>query len=192
MTNTKETNPKDAVGCTKAPLSVVPAQVIFEIGLGMLEGSCKYGAHNYRVAGVRASIYYDAAMRHMMDWWEGQDIDPVSGLNHVTKALTTLTVLRDAMLQDMMFDDRPPRALRAHWMDEANARAAAIIAKYPEPVMPYTELNQRVPTQPLAPPTIEPPVWREVGALEAAEPEAPPEVVPVPQGSTLSYRIKNK
>ena len=60
---TKETNPKQAVGVRKVPLHVVPCEVLMEIGLGMMEGARKYGAHNYRACGVRASVYYDAAMQ---------------------------------------------------------------------------------------------------------------------------------
>ena len=82
----KDTNPKDAIGVTKAPMSTVPAAVMLELGVAMLEGSCKYGRHNYRYAGVRASVYYDALMRHAMEWWEGTDIDSDSGLNHIIKA----------------------------------------------------------------------------------------------------------
>ena len=106
----KATNPKDAIGALKAKVSVVPANVIFEIGLGMTEGMVKYGRHNYRGCGVRASVYYDASMGHLMDWWEGEDTDPDSGLSHVTKALASLVVLRDAMMQDKLRDDRPPRS----------------------------------------------------------------------------------
>lgn len=67
----KPTNPKDAIGSKKMHVSTVPAQVVGELGLAMLEGACRYGRHNYRIAGVRASVYYDAAMRHLMSWWEG-------------------------------------------------------------------------------------------------------------------------
>jgi hypothetical protein len=121
----KDTNPKDLIGSKKAKLSVIPAGVMFEIGLGLLEGACKYGRHNYRAAGVRSSVYYDATLGHLMDWWEGQDIDPESGLNHVTKALSSLTVLRDAMLQDMLTDDRPPRS--KVFKSDFNDKAASII-----------------------------------------------------------------
>lgn len=108
--NSKPTNPKDVIGIRKVPMSVVPAGVLLELGLAMLEGTGKYGRHNYRAAGVRSSVYYDAGMGHMMDWWEGDDIDADSGLSHVIKAIASLVVLRDAMLQGMLTDDRPPRS----------------------------------------------------------------------------------
>lgn len=108
---TKPTNPKDAIGIRKAPMSCVPCGVLAEIGVGMLEGASKYGRHNYRAVGVRASVYYDATMRHLMSWWEGEDIDPDSGMSHIAKAITSLVVLRDAMMQGKVADDRPPRSV---------------------------------------------------------------------------------
>lgn len=105
----KPTNPKDALGIRKRPFSVIPWGVVTEVGLALLEGALKYGRFNWRTAGVRASVYFDATMRHLTAWWEGQDIDPISGLHHVDKAIASLTVLRDAMLQDMLTDDRPPK-----------------------------------------------------------------------------------
>jgi len=136
----KPTNPKDAVGIAKVPLSVVSAPVLMEIGLGMMEGARKYGRHNYRVAGVRASVYYDAAMRHLMSWWEGEDIDPDSGLSHVSKALACLSVLRDSMILGNWKDDRPPKH-KSGWVTEYNKKAKEIINKYPEPIEPFTEKN---------------------------------------------------
>lgn len=124
----KDTNPKDAIGSKKAKLSVIPAGVLFDVGNALTEGMMKYGRHNYRVTGVRSSIYYDAAMGHLMDWWEGQDIDPDSGLSHVTKAIASLVVLRDAMLQEMLNDDRPPRSM-VHKAD-FSPTTAAIIERY--------------------------------------------------------------
>jgi len=139
---TKQTNPKDAVGIKKVPMSVVSAPVLMEIGLGMMEGARKYRRHNYRVAGVRASVYYDAAMRHLMAWWEGEDIDPDSGLNHISKALACLSVLRDSMILENWSDDRPPKH-KDGWINKYNDKAKEIIEKYPEGLEPYTELNSK-------------------------------------------------
>lgn len=134
----KDTNPKDAVGTGKVPgISVLPQRVLGEVGLGMLEGARKYGRHNYRVAGVRASVYVDAVWRHLAAWWEGEDIDPDSGLSHVTKAIASLFVLRDGMMQGNWEDDRPPAC--APWTSEQNAKAAAIVAKHPDAKEPWTQ-----------------------------------------------------
>lgn len=125
---TKPSNPKDLVGVGKAPMSTVSAPVLAEIGVAMLEGACKYGRHNYRAVGVRASVYYDALMRHIMAWWEGQDTDPDSGMPHIVKAVTTLVVLRDAQIQGMVEDDRPPSS--PEFYTELNKLAAQIIERH--------------------------------------------------------------
>lgn len=128
LPTSKETNPKDAIGISKAPMSTVPAAVLAEVGVAMLEGACKYGRSNFRIAGVRSSVYYDAAMRHLMSWWEGEDTDPDSGMSHVTKAITSLVVLRDAMIQGMCTDDRPPRS--AEFYARLNTLAAEVLARH--------------------------------------------------------------
>lgn len=113
---------------SKAPMSTVSAAVLAEVGVAMLEGASKYGRHNYRAAGVRSSVYYDATMRHLMAWWEGEDTDPDSGMSHITKAITSLVVLRDAMIQDMCTDDRPPRS--AEFYARLNTLAAEVLARH--------------------------------------------------------------
>ena len=138
-TITKDTNPKDAIGISKAPLSTVSVPVMAEVGVAMLEGALKYGRHNYRVAGVRASVYYDAAFRHLGAWWEGQDIDPDSGISHITKCIAGLMVLRDSMMQGNWVDDRPPRVTDTDWLLKLNAKAKELLAKYPTPVLPWTQ-----------------------------------------------------
>lgn len=134
----KASNPKDAIGSKKPGLSVLSMPVCFEVAAGMLEGACKYRRHNYRVIGVRASVYYDATLRHLASWWEGEDIDTVSGIHHVSKAIASLFVLRDAMLAEKCSDDRPPPAAKA-WLEAAQKITDEVLAKYPNPLPPYTK-----------------------------------------------------
>lgn len=137
----KLSNPKDIRGVRKVPASTVPAQVIAEVGLGLLDGAVKYGRHNYRVVGVRASIYYDATMRHLWDWWEGEDLDPDSGLNHISKAISSLVVLRDAMIQGTWADDRPPTSCDPSWLKHLNECAEQIAQREKDPVPAYTRVG---------------------------------------------------
>lgn len=136
MADEKPTNPKDAIGIRKAPFSALPWRVLWMVGLAMLEGAAKYGRHNYRAVGVRASVYFDAIVaRHLSPWWEGEDVDPDSQLHHLDKALSALMVLRDSILQGNLEDDRPPRRLTPPEpgstedlsLRSLNARAAAIL-----------------------------------------------------------------
>lgn len=136
---TKETNPKDAVGIRRwRQFATVPMTVMCEVGVAMLEGARKYGRHNYRVSGVRASVYVDAAKGHIMQYWEGEDTDPDSGLSHVTKAIASLVVLRDAQIQGMLNDDRPPPADLGKFRADMQEVVDRIFEDYPDPPPPYT------------------------------------------------------
>lgn len=128
-------NPKDAIGSAKAPTSTLSEAVLAEVGVGMMEGSRKYGRHNYRVAPIRAEVYYDAVHRHLRRWWAGEDIDADSGLSHITKAICTLFVLRDCMITGQLQDDRPP-GIDPKFFDELDAKAAELVKKYPNPKAP--------------------------------------------------------
>lgn len=135
----KPSNPKDALGIKRFPFSVIPMEVVAGIGLAMLEGALKYGRHNYRAIGVRASVYFDATLRHTVRWWEGEDIDPDSGLHHIDKAIASLVVLRDAIYCGKLNDDRPPAV--PEFAASMNEKAAKLIAQFPEPKAPYTNEN---------------------------------------------------
>jgi hypothetical protein len=137
----KLSNPKDSVGVRKAPMSCLPMNVVAEMGTAMLEGAVKYGRHNFRAVGVRSSVYYDATMRHMIAFWEGEDLDPDTveldadgdpvpgtGVPHLTKALVSLAVWRDAQMQGKCTDDRPPRSVPFY--PRLNAAAASAIDRH--------------------------------------------------------------
>lgn len=136
--STKDTNPKDAIGVTKAPVSVVPGPFLFALGQALLEGALKYGRHNYRACGVRYSVYFDAAMRHLFAWWEGEDRDPDSGLPHIIKAAACLAVLHDSMGQCNAHDDRPPQS-PGFWLERVNEHTKELLARYPNPEPPHTQ-----------------------------------------------------
>lgn len=141
--NNKETNPKDALGIKKVPMHSVPCGPLLELGLAMMEGGRKYGSHNYRKVGCRASVYYDAIERHIKAWWEGEDIDPDSGLHHLIKAMACCTVMRDSMLMGNWIDDRPIKYPNGLDINSYNQRAAELIDKYPDAVDPFIERDQK-------------------------------------------------
>jgi len=130
----KPSNPKDSIGVTKPPLSCIPCGPLFEIGAAMLDGSCKYGRHNYREIGVRASVYYDAMLRHIMKWWEGEDRDKDSGCLHLAHAAACAIILMDC---PDVNDDRPP--VVGNPVDRVTALVKEILGRYPEPVQPFVE-----------------------------------------------------
>lgn len=105
-TDLKPTNPKDALGSDKLPLHLWPTTATALGCLGLLDGALKYGRSNWRVMGVRASIYYDAARRHLDAWFEGEECDPDSRLHHLAHALACIAILVDAEAVGKLHDDR--------------------------------------------------------------------------------------
>jgi len=138
----KETNPKDLRGMKRVPLHLVPMPVIAELALAFLEGAIKYGAHNYRVTGVRATVYIAAALRHIIQWLEGEDNDPeVLGgvkISHLTKAIACLAVIRDADRLGKLYDDRPPKH-EDGWLRELHDDVEKMLAAASEVKEPFTQ-----------------------------------------------------
>lgn len=114
---TKPTNPKDAIGSEKLPVHLWPETATMLGCLGLLDGALKYGRSNYRAIGVRASIYYDAVRRHTTAWFEGEDIDPDSGLPHLAHALASLAIIVDAQAKGALNDDRMYPTDYRKWID---------------------------------------------------------------------------
>ena len=104
---TKPSNPKDMVGSDKIPFHLWPETASAMGAMAILDGNLKYGRTNWRAAGVKVSIYYDALRRHMNAYFdEGEDIDPDSGLSHLSHALACIAIIIDADAAGKLTDDR--------------------------------------------------------------------------------------
>ena len=102
----KHTNPKDAVGSDKLPLHLWPMSATAYGCIGLANGMLKYGRANWREAGIRPSIYVDACIRHLTDWFEGQECDPEDGVHNLSGAIACLAIIIDASVTGKLNDDR--------------------------------------------------------------------------------------
>lgn len=109
MSSTKlpDSNPKSKYGIAKDPLHLIPPEGLIHEAGAFRQGAEKYGAYNWRQNSVAASVYYAAALRHLTQWWEGQDLDPESGAHHLGHARACLAIVLDAGKWDKLIDDRP-------------------------------------------------------------------------------------
>lgn len=111
------TNPKTFMGKRKLPMfSVVsPASMIYEadaMRYGAFEaprvdGKKGYGPFNWRENPIEASVYVDAAARHIMAWQDGEDLAADSLVHHLAHAKATLGIIIDALESGTLIDDRP-------------------------------------------------------------------------------------
>lgn len=100
-------NPKDAIGSTKLPLHLWPAEATAVGCIGMLEGMLKYGRNNFIAGqGVIASIYVDALFRHVTAWFEGEELTHDTNTDHLGNALACLAIIVKARAHGRLIDDR--------------------------------------------------------------------------------------
>lgn len=120
--DTKPTNPKDAIGSDKLPLHLVPSVLNIYASLAFLEGAAKYGCYNWRVAGVRMSIYLAALERHFQKFKDGEWADEKTGVPHLSSMLACIGIILDAKLVGKLTDDRPPVAPTANLIASLEAQ----------------------------------------------------------------------
>ena len=107
-------NPKDKHASVKLPmLSVVPPSAIIALADAMRDGARKYGPYNWRKTPVIASVYVDAAMRHLLAWFDGEERATDSKVNHLAHGMATLAIIVDALSVGTLEDDRPPKGAAA-------------------------------------------------------------------------------
>lgn len=100
-------NPKDLLGVQKVSITKLPFVSILHGAHAMMDGAGKYGPYNWRSNPVIASIYVDAAVRHLGDWFEGQETASDSGVHHLGHAIACCAILLDAQENKNLIDDRP-------------------------------------------------------------------------------------
>ena len=115
----KPTNPKDRIGSTKLPVSLVPDTVSILAAQAFAEGASKYGAYNWRAAGVRMSIYMEAMRRHQMKLWNGEWADKKTKVPHLASIIACCGIIEDARACGKLTDDRPPALDVERMIEEA-------------------------------------------------------------------------
>ena len=102
-----DANPKSAFGIKKPSMHLIPGTALMMLAKVMALGASKYGAYNWRDQPVAATVYLSAALRHIYQWLDGEDIDPESGAPHLAHAMADMAILLDAFANNTLIDDRP-------------------------------------------------------------------------------------
>lgn len=111
-------NPKDRIGITKPRLSLVPKSAIIRIAQAFTDGARKYGPFNWRTKAVSATVYVDAAERHLAAYFDGEDVAADSGYLHLAHAGACIGILIDATETGNLIDDRPTPGAAARLIAE--------------------------------------------------------------------------
>lgn len=111
------TNPKRAFGVRKPSAQFIPPVAIVEESVVMALGAAKYGAFNWQDDPVDATTYYSAAVRHLLQWFSGEDRDSESGASHLAHVRACMAILLDAQASGKLVDDRPQCASASEAID---------------------------------------------------------------------------
>ena len=126
----KASNPKDAIGDAKIPLWLLSPIAKAHWALAQFAGMIKYGAWNWRIAGVRSSVYIAAIDRHWSGYLSGEECDPVDGTHHLGNIMACCGILLDAKAAGKLTDDRPPSVNLRPTYAELEALMAKLKAQY--------------------------------------------------------------
>lgn len=90
----------------KTPLHLIPPELLEEVGKVLQFGAAKYGERNWE-QGMDWSRVFSALQRHTWAWWGGEDLDPETGLSHLTHAAACISFLVAYNARGVGKDDRP-------------------------------------------------------------------------------------
>lgn len=101
-------------------------------------GAKKYGPYNWRGNAVLATVYVEAAMRHLLAYLDGEALDPESGQPHTAHVAACMGILLDAEATGNLDDDRPtPGAAGRLIMEMSVKREEPAIVATPFDDLPF-------------------------------------------------------
>ena len=122
--NLVDNNIKTAAAAGKPSLAAVPPVGFFAMGAAMADGARKYGRFNWRETTVTSSVFYDAMMRHLLAWWNGEDHALDSLVHHLGHLQAGAAIIMDGELNGVLNDDRD-----SHCMVDIDKIMALVIKK---------------------------------------------------------------
>lgn len=122
---TKDTNPKDLVGQTKAQMWLAPPAGKIAMVEAFMDGAKKYEPYNWREKGVRSTVYVSAIERHLMDYIDGQDLASDSQVHHLGHIMACCAILLDAISLGNIVDDRPSKGRASEILEEVHKKNEA-------------------------------------------------------------------
>ena len=104
----KRVNPKyiQAQKENKIPLEYLVYSVLEDDAKCHKHGADKYGERNWQESQILCSTYEGAILRHAVAYFKGEDLDPDSGLSHLTHLRACCAVMLDAIANGTFVDDR--------------------------------------------------------------------------------------
>jgi len=101
-----EGNTAGKKGVKLARFDLIPVKMLWLLAEVYGRGALKYADRNWE-RGYEWSKSYQAAMRHIAQWWGGEQSDPEDGQHHLAAAIWHLTALLEFEETHPELDNRP-------------------------------------------------------------------------------------
>jgi len=89
----------------KPPMGLLDRYALEQVARVLLHGAEKYSRYNWR-GGLALSRLYDAALRHIFAFIDGEDLDPETKLSHIAHSICCLMFLLRTQRDRPDLDDR--------------------------------------------------------------------------------------
>lgn len=89
----------------KLQMDLVPPSAMRSLARVMGYGASKYSKWNWK-KGMSHSVVYACLLRHIFAWYEGEDVDPESGLSHLDHVMANAAFLVEYNETFKQGDDR--------------------------------------------------------------------------------------
>lgn len=103
----EDNNVKTLAASSKPRTAAIPPIAIMAMGTAMQTGADKYEAFNWRDTSVTASVFYNAMMRHLLQWFSGENHASDSNTHHLAHLMAGAAIILDAEMNGVFNDDRP-------------------------------------------------------------------------------------
>ena len=103
----EDSNVKTLAAAGKPRIAAVPPIAIMAMGAAMQNGADKYGLFNWRGTAVTATVFYNAMMRHLEQWYSGEQHASDSNIHHLAHLMAGAAIILDAEMNNVFVDDRP-------------------------------------------------------------------------------------
>ena len=90
----------------KVRTDLYPIDALLETCEVLTYGAKKYEPRNWE-KGFEWSRAYGAALRHLFAFWQGEDLDPETGISHLAHAACEVAFLQSFHIREIGKDDRP-------------------------------------------------------------------------------------
>ncbi len=100
-----------------ARFDLIPELPLYALAEHAGRGAQKYEDHNWR-KGFPWSIAFAALNRHLWTWWNGEDVDPELGSNHLDAVAWHALTLREFTETHPELDNRPTFSRGTLWTPE--------------------------------------------------------------------------